>query len=273
MSRDTLRVISLFSGSKGNCTLIDTGNTRFLIDAGGSAKAIIDALEQVGYTLSDVTAIFITHEHSDHTHGLAVLTKKHPIPVHITEASAKVLAPAVDSPLQRCLVTHPAEYTVTLEDGCEIEAFAAPHDSVCCVGYRITCSGGTVGVATDLGYVTQRVYDRLLGCEAVMLESNHDRDMVKNGPYPAALKQRILSGGGHLSNDDCAEVAGALARGGTKAFLLAHLSQENNTPEAAIETVLHAVERYGVTVAAACPDGPTALVGSCRPGALTPQTV
>ena len=273
MSGNTLRVISLFSGSKGNCTLIDTGHTRFLIDAGGSAKAITEALEQVGYSLSDIAAIFITHEHSDHTHGLGVLTKKRPIPVHLTEASAKALAPAKDSPLWACLVTHPAEYTVSLEDGCEVEAFAAPHDSVCCVGYRITCCGGTVGVATDLGYVTQRVYDRLLGCEAVILESNHDRDMVKNGPYPAALKQRILSGGGHLSNDDCAEVAGALARGGTKAILLAHLSQENNTPEAAVHTVLQAVERYGVTVTAACPDGPTVLVGTCRREEPTPQTV
>jgi len=97
--------------------------------------------------------------------------------------------------------------------------------------------------------------------------------MVKNGPYPAVLKQRILSGGGHLSNDDCAEVAGALARGGTKAILLAHLSQENNTPEAAVHTVLQAVERYGVTVTAACPDGPTALVGTCCREEQTPQTV
>jgi len=273
MSHNAFRVISLFSGSKGNCTLIDTGNTRFLIDAGGSAKTITAVLERIGYSLSDIAAIFITHEHSDHTHSLSALIKKHPIPVHMTEASAKALCLPQDSPLWECLVPHPVEYTVILEDGSEIEAFAAPHDSVCCVGYRVTCHGGTVGIATDLGYVTQRVYDRLFGCEAVMLESNHDRNMVKNGSYPAALKRRILSGGGHLSNEDCAEVAGALARGGTKTILLAHLSRENNTPDTAIETVLHAVERYGVTVAAASPDEPTALVGTCRPLDPIPQPV
>lgn len=273
MNHHPLRVISLFSGSKGNCTLIDTGEVRFLIDAGCSAKAISDALEQVGYTLSDLTAVFITHEHGDHTNGLWGLVKKHPLPIHVTEPSALSLGLTDEAAFAGYLVTHPAEYTVRLTDECKVEAFSVPHDSVCCVGFRITCPGSTVGVATDLGYVTQRVYDRLLGCEAVLLESNHDREMVRNGPYPAALKRRILSGGGHLSNDDCAEVAGALARGGTKAFLLAHLSRENNTPDAAVSTVLRAVERYGVTVSAARPDGPTALaVPSCTE-VLTPQTV
>ena len=264
MKTGALRVISLFSGSKGNCTLVDTGCARFLIDAGGSAKTIMEAMAKAGYALTDLDAVFITHEHSDHTHGLSVLTKKHPLPVHITEASAKALAPPAGSPLASCLVTHPGEYIVSPSENCTVEAFAIPHDSICCVGYRITCPHGTVGVATDLGYITQRVYDRLLGCEAVILEANHDRDMVKNGPYPAALKQRILSGGGHLSNDDCAEVAGALARGGTKAILLAHLSQENNTPTIAVQTVLRAVERYGVTVAAAGPDEPTVFLNTCQ---------
>lgn len=265
MSHESIRVVSLFSGSKGNCTLVDTGSVRFLVDAGGSAKAVADGLQMLGYALSDLSAVFITHEHSDHTHALPTLVKKHPLPIHMTEASAKALCPAHASFLEEYLVTHPAEYTVTLEDGCEVEAFAVPHDSVCCVGYRITCQDLSVGIATDLGYVSQRVYDRLLGCDAVMLEANHDRDMVKNGPYPAALKRRILSGGGHLSNDDCAEIAGALARGGTKALLLTHLSQENNTPAVAVETVLRAVERYGVTVTAADADEPTALIGVSRP--------
>ncbi len=260
MEPTALRVISLFSGSKGNCTLIDTGRTRILIDAGGSTKAISEALQKAGYALSDIAAVFITHEHSDHTHGLAVLAKKYRLPIHMTEASAKMLHPADHSPLAACLVTHPPEYRLQLDEDSEIEAFAAPHDSVCCVGYRVSCRGFAVGIATDLGYVTQRVYDRLLGCKAVVLESNHDRDMVRNGSYPAALKQRILSGGGHLSNDDCAEAAGALARGGTKAFLLAHLSQENNTPEAAVTTVLRSVSHYGVTVCAASPDEPTILL-------------
>jgi phosphoribosyl 1,2-cyclic phosphodiesterase len=260
MSAPTLRVVSLFSGSKGNCTLIDTGCTRLLIDAGGSAKAICEALAKVGYCLSDIDAVFVTHEHGDHTCGLATLVKKHPVPVHMTETSARALSLSDGSPLWEHLVTHNGEFTLALSEDCRVEAFLAPHDSVCCVGYRVTCGSVSVGIATDLGYVTQRVYDRLRGCEAVVLEANHDRDMVRNGSYPASLKQRILSGGGHLSNDDCAEVAGALARSGTRAILLAHLSKENNTPSCALDTVKQAVDKYGVTVLAAAPDKPTVLV-------------
>ncbi len=260
MEKPILRVMSLFSGSKGNCTLIDTGRTRLLIDAGGSAKAISEALTKVGYRLEDVDAVFVTHEHGDHTCGLAALIKKHPVPVHMVKASAEALCLPTISPLREHLVTHEGEFSLPLDEDSTVEAFFAPHDSVCCVGYRITCGGASVGVATDLGYVTQRVYDRLRGCQAVVLEANHDRDMVKNGPYPASLKRRILSGGGHLSNDDCAEVAGALARGGTQAILLAHLSKENNTPDVALATVKQAVDEYGVTVLAATPDEPTVLV-------------
>ncbi len=252
--------MSLFSGSKGNCTLVDTGEARLLIDAGGSAKAITDALAKVGYRLEDIDAVFVTHEHGDHTGGLAALVKKHPIPVHMMRASAEAPCLPEASPLCRCLVVHEGEFVLPIGENDTVEAFFAPHDSVCCVGYRITCGGTSVGIATDLGYVTQRVYDRLRGCESVVLEANHDRDMVKNGPYPASLKRRILSGGGHLSNDDCAEVAGALARSGTRTILLAHLSKENNTPSCALCAVKQAVDEYGVTVLAAAPDEPTVLV-------------
>ena len=260
METASLRVMSLFSGSKGNCTLIDTGDARLLIDAGGSAKAITDALAKVGYRPEDIDAIFVTHEHGDHTCGLATLIKKHPVPVHMMRASAEALCLPTCSPLREHLVIHDGEFVLTIGEQSTVEAFLAPHDSVCCVGYRVTCGSTSVGIATDLGYVTQRVYDRLRGCKAVVLEANHDRDMVKNGPYPDSLKRRILSGGGHLSNDDCAEVAGALARSGTRAILLAHLSKENNTPSCALCTVKHAVEEYGVTVLAAAPDEPTVLV-------------
>ena len=251
-----MKVSSLFSGSKGNCTLVDLGTARLLIDAGGSAKAIEEALGTLGLSLADITAVFVTHEHSDHTHGLAVIAKKYRTPIHMIRASAEALGVTPDSPLTDCLTLHDGEFVLSC-DGFEIEAFEAPHDSVACVGYRITCGDETVGIVTDLGYVTQRVYDRLRGCCAVMLEANHDCDMVRDGPYPAALKHRILSGGGHLSNRDCAEFAGALARSGTKSLLLAHLSCENNTPETALLAVRQAVEDYGVTVAVTRPDAVT----------------
>lgn len=255
-----MKVISLFSGSSGNCTLVDLGGRCLLIDAGGSAKAIGEALLGLGYSLDAVTDIFITHEHGDHTHGLSVLTKKHPIPVHMTERSAKALGVKEGTPLHRCLVVHDEEFICELDENTVVEAFAAPHDSAHCVGYRVSCEGCAVGIVTDLGYVTQRVYDRLVGCDAVMIEANHDKEMVRCGNYAPSLKQRILSGGGHLSNDDCAEIAAALARKGTKTFLLAHLSRENNTPETALDVVRRSLASYEATVIAAKPDEVTVLL-------------
>lgn len=255
-----MRVISLFSGSQGNATLVDLGHRLLLIDLGVSAKALSEAVGRAGYSVTDITDIFITHEHGDHTHGLSVFIKKYPIPVHMTSRSAEVLDLPEGSPLKECLVCHPDEYVYDLGEGSVIEAFAAPHDSVFCVGYRVTSDQISIGIVTDLGYVTQRVYDRLCGCRAVMIEANHDTEMVRAGSYAPALKRRILSGGGHLSNTDCAEIAAALARKGTRSLLLAHLSRENNTPEKALAAVKEAVAPYGVTVAVALPDEASILL-------------
>lgn len=254
-----MKVISLYSGSSGNCTLIEAGESVFLIDAGGSAKALISSLDKLGIDLCRVSDIFITHEHGDHTHALSALIKKHPCRVHITEMSANAMNITCDA-LDKCLVRHGAEFALEI-GGCKITAFPVPHDSSACVGYRFDLDGASVGIVTDIGYVTQTVYDSLCGCEAVMIEANHDREMVRHGSYPAVLKARILSGGGHLSNDDCAEISGAWARQGTKKILLAHLSEENNTPDTALSAVRKATDPYGVTVSAAKRDDITVLLG------------
>ena len=243
-----MRILPLFSGSQGNCTFVEAGNARFLIDAGVSLRALERALTDRDIAPETLSAVLITHEHSDHVGGLLPLVKKYRLPVHITETSARALTPAPE--LAGYLVPHGPEFRLPLANG-EIEAFAVPHDSAACVGYRITSDGEAFGLATDLGYVTRRVYDRLLGCRTVMIEANHDRDLVRNGPYPPALKTRILSGGGHLSNDDCAGLALALAKGGTTTFWLAHISRENNTPERALAAVRAALAGYPVTVSAA----------------------
>ncbi len=254
-----MKVISLYSGSSGNCTLIEAGENTFLIDAGGSAKALISSLDKLGVDLFRVSDIFITHEHGDHTHALSALVKKHPCRVHITEMSANAMNITCGA-LDKCLVRHGAEFKLEI-GGCKITAFPVPHDSSACVGYRFDFDGVSVGAVTDIGYVTQTVYDSLCGCEAIIIEANHDREMVRCGSYPAVLKARILSGGGHLSNDDCAEISGAWARQGTKKILLAHLSEENNTPEIAVSTVRKATDPYGVTVSAAKRDEATVLLG------------
>ncbi len=231
-------VTSLFSGSSGNCTYIHAGENKILIDAGGSAKAVCTALNDIGADISQISAIFITHEHCDHTHALSVLMKKHKIPVHMTRGSARALGLKDDSPICDCLVLHDREFKAVFPDGMSVEAFALPHDSAECVGYKIISGDDSVGIATDLGYVTQRAYDVLCGCKNVIIEANYDKEMVKNGKYSQSLKSRILSNGGHLSNDDCAEIVAALVRRGTRRFVLAHLSEENNTPEAALGTVV-----------------------------------
>lgn len=254
-----MRAVSLFSGSCGNCTYIDLGKKKILIDAGGSAKAIVQALCRIGSDMGMISDIFITHEHSDHTHALNVLLKKYPVKVHITESTAKAMEIKENTLLSYCAQIHGNEFEYELFDGCLINAFSVPHDSKACVGYKITNNGQSIGIATDLGYVTQRVYDTLCGCRAVMIEANHDTDMVREGNYPQSLKARILSGGGHLSNTDCAEICAALARKGTASILLSHLSKENNTPVRAYDTVYSSIKKYGVKLAVADRDCPTEL--------------
>lgn len=248
-----LSVISLFSGSKGNCTLVTAGDDQILIDAGKTAKAVTCALESVGCGIDGISAIFVTHEHCDHVSALPVLAKKYGIPVHMMKKSAEAMSLPEICPLKDCLDLHGEEFSVTLPGGAEVTAFKVPHDSRECVGYRISLDSHAVGIVTDIGYVTEKVFTMLSGCETVMIEANHDRDMVRNGSYPEPLKQRILSGGGHLSNDDCAELVSMLCDSGTRHVILAHLSEENNTPEAALEAVGKAIcGRSADLVAAKC---------------------
>lgn len=253
-----LSVISLFSGSKGNCTLVTAGGDRILIDAGRTARAVVRALESAGCGIEEISAIFVTHEHCDHVSALPVLTKKYGIPVHMTEKSAKAMTVPDGCPLKSCLTAHDGEFSVKLSCGAEVTAFDVPHDSRECVGYRVSYSGSSVGIVTDIGYVTEKVCTMLSGCETVMIEANHDREMVRKGSYPEALKQRILSGGGHLSNSDCAALASMLCADGTKHIILAHLSEENNTPEAALEAVGKALSGSGADIVAVCGDRVTA---------------
>lgn len=230
---ENVSLISLYSGSKGNCTYIRHGEDEILIDAGRSLRALTSALSGIGSDLSRIKAIFITHEHSDHVSALEMLSKKYHIPIHITEGSAKKVL-ATTSYVRSNLVCHPPLYTETV-GGLTVRSFPTPHDSDMSVGYTIELPNGEkIGYATDIGYITDTIRENLLGSAAVVLESNHDLRMLHDGPYPAWLKMRIEGSHGHLSNVDCSAFLPELIASGTKDILLAHLSAENNTPLAAL---------------------------------------
>lgn len=239
MSDLRLRIYTLCSGSEGNAVFVGVGDTCFLIDAGRSCKQLCGALAVIGETAQRLCALFVTHEHIDHIRGIPVLCKRGTFPVYALLPTAR--AGGLASLAERlCPLTVGQSVTVQGEGAdapcVTVTPFSVPHDSAACVGYRIDTPWASVGLATDVGYPTQGMMERLCGCDYLILESNHDPQMLKTGPYPYALKQRILSRGGHLSNADCARCCVALAQSGAKRILLAHLSLENNTPALAYDT-------------------------------------
>ncbi len=256
------KIYTLYSGSSGNSTFIEAAGKKILIDAGKNAKALCAALREIGSDISEIDAIFITHEHTDHISALEVISKRNSIPIHIMSQSAAKIDRYGDSFASRQLVRHDNEYDVSLDGVC-VHAFKTPHDSLMSVGYRIdfTDADGAhaIGLATDIGYVTDKIASSLLGCEAVVLESNHDVEMLKEGRYPYDLKKRILSKRGHLSNNESAAFAAYLAENGTRAFLLAHLSEENNTPELALDEYNSVIADPDIFIGVASPDTPTQL--------------
>lgn len=237
-------VISLYSGSKGNSVLIESASARILIDAGKSARSLCAALVGIGRTIDDIDAIFITHEHTDHVGSLEVLLKKHAIPVHIVSASAERMTRNKCFFHEELIIRHAPVFSVCVGN-MTVTSFPTPHDSEFSVGYRIEVRDGEssafVGYATDIGHVTDEIKSALAGCESIVLEANHDVGMLMDGPYPYDLKLRIRSDRGHLSNEDCAALSKELCAKGTRNILLAHLSEENNVPTLAYNTVSNAI--------------------------------
>lgn len=239
-----IKCIPLFSGSTGNSTYVNCCGEEFLIDCGVSCKAVSTALEGIGSSIGGIRGIFVTHEHIDHIKGLEIISKKYKIPVYMNTNSAKYIycSDGFEN-LRSCVsILDPAQCITT--ENARFEAFKTPHDSWGSVCYRVTTDDDTLGYATDIGYVTKGIASALLGCRTVVIESNHDIDMLKNGPYPIYLQNRILSKNGHLSNDDCARFLPFLAESGTRKIWLAHLSKENNLPPIALECAKNAMTAH-----------------------------
>lgn len=239
MSEETqeTKIISLFSGSKGNCTYCSIGGYEFLIDAGGSSKRICDSLMAIGSSPERIRDIFITHEHTDHVSALPVFLKKTDATVHMTAIGA-IYMTKKHPQLSDRIVQHPVIFEHVREDVC-ISSFPLSHDSLSCVGYLVReGSAKLFASATDTGRLTREASEALSGCRYVQCESNHDTDMLLYGIYPPYLKERILSSIGHLSNNECASLVSSLLCSGCKRIMLAHLSEENNTPEKAAAEIV-----------------------------------
>lgn len=234
------RFCPLFSGSSGNSSYLGSRSAGVLIDAGVSARRLDGRLRLCGIDPLALQGILVTHEHSDHVSGLRVFAKKYGLPVY---GSAGTLG-AISSGLEGVELRD-------IGDGAEIAGmvvrpFPISHDCVQPTGYRVhTEDGRDFCLATDLGYLSDEVKENLLGCDMVVIESNHDVEMLRNGPYPYHLKRRILSDRGHLSNAVCAEFLPEMLKSGVRRFMLAHLSDTNNTPQLALETSLAALVRVG----------------------------
>lgn len=228
--------LSLYSGSSGNCALVGEADRYLCIDMGKSCRATVGAMNQLGIDPAQLQGILITHEHSDHVSGLKVFLKKYAVPVFGSEATLAYLA-------GHDMVPPTARLEVLDEGGQSVGQFAVhsfhtSHDAVDCRGYRITApSGHTAAMATDLGQVTEEVIEGLSGADLTVLEANYDPVRLRLGPYPYYLKTRIALPKGHLSNADAGDALARLLGEGCEKFALCHLSQENNTPQLALQAV------------------------------------
>ncbi len=239
------KICQLFSGSTGNSTYIGCGAGGILVDAGVSCKRLVAALDDIGVDPKSLQGIFLTHEHTDHIQGVRVFASRYGIPVFGSQGTMCALE-------EQGLLTDGYDAYIldlpTLSVGdFEITSFPTSHDTPESLGYRVTLpDGNVVSVCTDLGFVSERVREGIIGSNAIVMESNHDVDMLKTGPYPFYLKERVLSRRGHLSNADCAAELPNLVKQGTTRFILAHLSRENNLPVLAQRTALAALKAQGM---------------------------
>ncbi len=245
---EMIRVCPLFSGSSGNSIYIEFSNGKgILVDAGRSTKQIENILSENNIDICNIDSVFVTHEHNDHISALKVLTSKHKFKVYGSEGtigSIRKKNVIFDGKLCNILKKNETDLEFV-----SVKTFSISHD--CCDGFGYVFtdkSGEKIAICTDLGYISNEVKDALIGCNTVILESNHDVMMLQNGPYPYYLKRRILSDSGHLSNETSGKFLPFLVNNGTKNIILSHLSSHNNVPALAIQTSVYYLNSEGINV-------------------------
>jgi phosphoribosyl 1,2-cyclic phosphodiesterase len=256
-----VKVAVLGSGSAGNSVLVCAGETRILVDAGFSARSLAQRLDRLTVAPDSITAIVVTHEHGDHTRGMGVFARRHRTPLHLTERTREACAKLLSGDEEVCLYSPGTPFTIR---NLRVESFFTVHDAADPVGVSVVDerSGARVGIATDLGRPTAQIRHALSGCDLLVLEANHDDVMLRTGPYPASVKQRIASSHGHLSNQAAARLAVDLLHPRLAGVVLAHLSRECNRPLLAERIVGDALRGAGWEghLEVAVQDRPTTLL-------------
>lgn len=231
-----MKYISLSSGSCGNSHFIETNKTKILVDAGISGKKIIDNLNEHEKDLNNLNAILVTHEHTDHIKSVGVISRKFDVPIYATEKTWEEIQYLIGNIKEKNIVVIEKNKKIGIGD-LEIDSFKTNHDAVDSVGFTLNNGKKKISIVTDLGVVTQEVFEKIKGSDIAVIESNYDDDMLSFCSYAPSLKKRIRSELGHLSNNEAAYLAIALVKSGTGKILLGHLSKESNLPQLAFQTV------------------------------------
>ncbi|WP_083238891.1 MBL fold metallo-hydrolase [Caloranaerobacter ferrireducens] len=243
----TIRFCSLASGSSGNCQYIETDRIKLLIDAGLSGRKIENSLKSIGISPEDINGILVTHEHKDHIKGVGILSRRYNLPIYANESTWKAMENDIGEISINNIKIFKTEKEFELKD-LGVLPFKTSHDSIESVGFCFYHKNVKLSLVTDTGYVSEDIKKKIYNSDLLVIESNHDIEMLKMGRYPWFLKKRILGDTGHLSNDLAGEVISEVFSGKRQKVLLAHLSKENNFPELAYQTVVNILREKGIKI-------------------------
>ena len=238
-----LKIQTLSSGSAGNITYVGNTTTSILVDVGLPLSLTLKLMAQANIDPHSITGLVITHEHSDHIKGVADFVTQFNVPIYCHQRFVQILRRSLKLPPHHFIAT---ESNFIIND-INVNCFTVPHDSLFCLGYTFQCGDATVGIATDIGQMTDIILNNLAACQIVVLESNHDiQKLMANPKYPDWLKRRILGNRGHLSNLECGRTIAKLYQTNVSQVILAHLSEKNNTPTLAYQTVKQYLQTQGI---------------------------